>query len=357
MTQSRTIKLLLALALLAGCASSSNGVDLAKPVTGEAARSAERAYKAGLEEKRVQNYLEATRYLEFVRNNFPYSQFAALAELAVADMNFERDDFAGAANAYKDFVKAHPSHPQADYAAWRVGLAHFQDKPSDWFLLPPSFEKDQEPIKSALDALNRFVVTYPKSDYLNKAKDLIAECRRRLAAHEQYVADFYWGRESWKGAAGRELVLADSYGDLDGGKLHGEALWKAGVAYRNVNDIASERLTLTRLVQEAPTSPHRRDAETMLKALPKDPPKPTPEPVPAGELKAAPLTPAETPNAPQERPQADPAPGVPPGDGNGPARPEADPKPSRPTTQEPPPSKPGTPSSQPTTPPLAAPDR
>jgi outer membrane protein assembly factor BamD len=171
-----------AIALCACAGGSKDGVDLTKPVTGEAARSAERSYKQGLEEKRVQNYLEATRYFEYVRNNFPYSQFAALSELAIADMNFERDDFAGAANAYKDFVKAHPSHPQADYAAWRVGLANFQDKPSDWFLLPPSFEKDQAPLKNALDALNRFVVTYPKSEYLNKAKDLIADCRRRPAA-------------------------------------------------------------------------------------------------------------------------------------------------------------------------------
>ncbi len=351
--------LAVAIGLCACAGGSKDGVDLAKPVTGEASKSAELAYKRGLEEKRVQNYLEATRFFEYVRNNFPYSQFAALSELTIADMSFERDDFAGAANAYKDFVKAHPSHPKADYAAWRVGLANFQDKPSDWFLLPPSYEKDQSPLKNALDALNRFVVTYPKSDYLNKAKDLVTECRRRLAAHEQYVADFYWKRESWKGAAGRELVLADTYGDLDSGKLHGEALWRAGVAYENVKDVPAARRTLTRLLQEAPGNPHRRDAEKMLKALPADPPKAAAAPPIEGEVKAAPLTPAETPGAPQQRPQADPAPGVPPGAGIGPAQPEADPKPARPTTQEPGPASPPAqpPSQQPPTPPLAAPDR
>ena len=313
-TYSRTASVLLAAAVGACAGGGKDAVDLTKPVTGEASRSAERAYQQGLEEKRVQNYLEGTRYFEYVRNNFPYSQFAALSELAIADMTFDRDDFAGAAHQYQDFIKAHPSHPQADYAAWRVGLAHFQDKPSDWFLLPPSYEKDQGPIKAALDALNRFAVTYPKSEYFNKAKDLIAECRRRLAAHEQYVADFYWKRESWKGAAGRELVLADSYGDLDGGKLHGEALWKASVAYANVHDGAAERTTLTRLLQEAPGSPHRRDAEAMLKSIPQDAPKP--EPLKEGEV-----------------------------------------KPARPPTPEPAPTGKTTPESQPPTPPLAAPDR
>ena len=360
MTHSKEISFLLAAALVCGCAGGSkDGVDLTKPVTGEASKSAEIAYKQGLEEKRLQNYLEATRYFEFLRNNFPYSQFAALSELALADMSFQRDEFSSAATAYQDFVKAHPSHPQAGYAAWRVGLSHFEDKPSDWFLLPPSFEKDQGPIKSTLDALNRFTATYPKSEYVNKAKDLIAECRRRLAAHEQYVADFYWKRESWKGAAGRELVLADTYGDLDGGKLHGEALWRAGIAYRNVNDVPRERTTLTRLVQEAPGSPHRRDAESMLKALPADAPKPAPPPAKQAETKAAPLTPAETPGAPQEKPQADPAPGVPPSAANSPFRPESSPKPARPATQDPQPAPPEKqpPSGQPPAPPLPAPDR
>ena len=355
-TYSRTASVLLAAAVGACAGGGKDAVDLTKPVTGEASRSAERAYQQGLEEKRVQNYLEGTRYFEYVRNNFPYSQFAALSELAIADMTFDRDDFAGAAHPYQDFIKAHPSHPQADYAAFRVGLSHYQDKPSDWFLLPPSYEKDQGPIKAALDALNRFAVTYPKSEYFNKAKDLIAECRRRLAAHEQYVADFYWKRESWKGAAGRELVLADSYGDLDNGKLHGEALWRAGIAYRNVHDASGERKALTRLVQEAPGSPHRRDAESMLKSLPVETPAPAVEPPREGELKLAPVTPAETPGASRERPQADPAPGMPPDESTNPSRPEATPKPAQPTPRPPPPAN-GPGPAQPSPPPLAPPDR
>ena len=35
-------------------------------------------------EKGDQNVMEATRYFEAVRNSFPYSQYAALSELALA---------------------------------------------------------------------------------------------------------------------------------------------------------------------------------------------------------------------------------------------------------------------------------
>jgi len=265
---SRRPALLFAALLFAGCAGGKDSIDITKPVTGAEATNAERAYKRGINEKNDKNYVEATRYLEWVRSNFPYSQFSALAELALADMAFEREDFAGSATAYQDFVKSHPSHPRADYASYHVGLAFFQDKPSDFWLLPPSYEKDQTPIRSALDALQRFVISYPKSEFVPKARDLINVCRGRLASHDRYVADFYWKRSAWKGAAGRFLAIADTYGDLEGGKLRGEALWRAGEAYRNLGDKSSERKALQRLVQEAPRDGHRGEAEARLKTLP-----------------------------------------------------------------------------------------
>ena len=280
---------LCAAVFLAACAGGKDSLDITKPVTGAEATNAERAYKRGINEKNDKNYIEATRYLEWVRSNFPYSQYSALAELALADMAFEREDFSSAATAYQDFVKSHPSHPRADFASYRVGLAFYQDKPSDSWLLPPSYEKDQTPIRSALDALQRFVISYPKSEYVPRARDLINVCRERLAAHDRYVADFYWKRNAWKGAAGRFLSIADTYGDLDGGRLRGEALWRAGEAYRNLGDKGSERKALQRLVQEAPRNEHRPEAEARLRILPEVVPAP-----PAATEAKAPSQPGST---------------------------------------------------------------
>src|SRR5579859_6006344 len=236
MTKSTLSILLTATALLCACAGGKDSVDLTKPLAGAASSDAAKAYERGMAEKKDKNFLEATRYFEAVRNSFPYSQYAALSDLAVADMDFEREDYTAAATAYQEFVKSHPSHAKADYASFRVGLANFEDKPSDWFLLPPSFEKDQAPVRQAVEALQRFVITYPKSEFVPRARDLINECRERLAAHDRYVAGFYWKREAWRGAAGRLLTLADTYGDLEGGKLRSDSLWRAAVAYQNAHD-------------------------------------------------------------------------------------------------------------------------
>jgi outer membrane protein assembly factor BamD len=304
--RSTTAKALL-LATLCACASGKDTVDITKPVTGAEASNAAKAYEKGLQEKKDQNPMEATRFFEYVRNNFPYSQYASLSQLAIADMAFERDDWPQAATQYQDFVKSHPSHPKADYAAFRVGLAYFNDRPSNVFLLPPSHEKDQAPVRHALEALNRFVNGYPKSEYLPKAREMIADCREALAAHERYVAEFYWKREQWKGAAGRYMALADTFGDLRGGKMHGESLWRAAQAYRNAKSPGDERKALQRLVQEAPQDPHRAEAEVLLRQMPANPPATPPaEEKPALQTKPAgrtnPQVPAPMPPlAPPER--------------------------------------------------------
>ena len=309
--RSTTAKALLFSALCACASGKDAGVDITKPVTGAEASNAAKAYEKGLQEKKDQNPIEATRFFEYVRNNFPYSQYAALAQLAIADMGFEREDWSQAATQYQDFVKSHPSHPKADYAAFRVGQAYFNDKPSDWFLLPPSYEKDQAPVRQALEALNRFVNAYPKSEYVPKARAMIADCRQALAAHERYVAEFYWKKNQWRGAAGRYMTLADTYGDLQEGKSHGESLWRAAQAYGNAKDPGAERKVLERLLQEAPQSPHRKDAEALLAKIPGAPATPPKEPkAPPEANEPRPRTPVEAPSAPAGRPQTESGPGV-----------------------------------------------
>ena len=270
-------------AALCACATSANNVDITKPIAGEASTNAEKAYKKGLEEKSSAGYLEATRYFEWVRNNFPYSQYAALSELALADMSYERDDFAGSAIAYAEFVKSHPSHPKADYASFRVGLSHFADRSSENVLLPPAHEKDQGPVRAALESFQKFLRTFPKSTLVNEARRLSDECRDRLAAHERYVADFYWKKQAWKGAAGRYLALADTYGDLKNGSVKSEALWRAGESLAQAGQTDEEHDVLERLLAETTSPERRKDAQVRLAVLAKL--KAAPKPVPAAEPK------------------------------------------------------------------------
>ena len=335
-----------------------HGTDVTKPLSGDAAKNGAAAYAQAQQERKDQNFLQAQTIFESIRANYPYSQYAALSELALADMAFDRDDYGAAATAYQDFVKAHPSHPKADYAAFRVGLARYEDKAGDWFILPPSYERDQTPVRQALDAFNKFVLSYPKSELVTRARDLINDCRQRLAAHDRYVAGFYEKHEAWRGAANRWLSLADTFGDLDGGKVKGSSLWQAANDYRKANDPARERATLQRLVQESPGDPHRNEAQAMLSRLPatEEPKQARPTPPHPEANQPLPVTPAETPSAPEQRPRAAPGPGEIPSDEQQKQNaPPTSAQPARPTNQVP--QVPGQPVSQPPSTPLAQPEK
>lgn len=317
MTAAKISVLALCAGLLA-CAAKKD--DVAKPVSGAEASNAGKAYEKGIKERHDQNFVEAVRYFEFVKNNFPYSQYAALSELAIADMDFDHDDWNGAATAYGEFVKSHPSHPQAGYAAYRIGFSHYNDKPSDWFLFPPSYEKDQGPLRQAMDGYSRFLTSYPKSELVPKAQIELTDCRERLVSHERYVAGFYEGKNEWRGAANRYLSIADSFGDLREGHLRADMLWRAAQAYRKFNDAADERATLIRFVQDAPSDPHRKEADDRIKALPADAKPPALEPVPLPGQR-----PFKAPPKVEARPTGD-SPGVPSGQSLRPELPESDPK-------------------------------
>ena len=97
-------------------------------------QNAQRAYVAALDEFYDDDCFEAEPMLREVRRQFPYSRFAALAELRVADCQFNEGNFAEAIEGYNQFVRYHPSHNEVPYARFMAAKSHFEQIPSEWLL-------------------------------------------------------------------------------------------------------------------------------------------------------------------------------------------------------------------------------
>ena len=80
----KTILLCAILAAGGACATSDDGKGVTYSLT------AKQNYDKGLAELKSENYQEASRYFSFVRQKFPFSKYAVLAELAMADTHYER---------------------------------------------------------------------------------------------------------------------------------------------------------------------------------------------------------------------------------------------------------------------------
>ncbi len=248
-------RLPLALVLAASALACSHAKEETKP------KSAEDDYRSGMKEMDDKNWLDAQKEFDRVRNKYPYSKYAALSELRIADIKFATDKFIEAAEAYRQFVKMHPTHEEVDYAAFRVGLSSWKDAPSQFFLFPPDIEKDQVQVRTAVAALQDFLKNHPKSKYAAEGQKLLAEARGKLAAHEWYVAQFYRKRDRWPGVAVRLEGLVRDY---PGSQYEPEALWQLADAYLQLNERFRAQQALQQLIVKHPQDAHRAEAEKLL---------------------------------------------------------------------------------------------
>ncbi len=226
--------------------------------------SAEGNYDAGVELLKHDSFPEAAKFFEYVKTKYPFSKYAALCDLRLADAKFDQSAWVEAAEAYSQFVQLHPTHEEVDYAEYRVGLSYFKDAPSDFVLFPPAFEKDLHQLVKAKAALEKFLKDRPASKLAPDAKKILAEAQGRLAAHEWYVGEYYFKHQRWAGAAGRYQGLVEKF---PGSKHESEALLRLARSYLAMDEKHRARSALQKLVVEHPQDPRRKEAEGLLAQL------------------------------------------------------------------------------------------
>ena len=136
-----------------------------------------------------------------MKQKYPFSKYAVLAELAIADTQFARGNYNEAIDAYKAFARLHPTHEKVEdgYAAYKIGECYCRTCPSDWVLVPPAYEKDQSAVSDAQRELTDFIESTPTRS-TSRVKKLHREVMGRLVDHEVYVARFYLDRGHPKAA-------------------------------------------------------------------------------------------------------------------------------------------------------------
>jgi outer membrane protein assembly factor BamD len=248
----------LALALVApSCASSEDGKQVTYSMT------AKQNYERGLEELKKENFVEAAHYFSYVKQKFPFSKYASMAELALADTEFTRNNFQEAIDAYKTFARLHPTHDKVEdgYIAFRIAECYVKEMPEDWFILPPAYEKDQSAVRDALREIDNAQVKYPDSPYAKQAKEYRREVLRRLIQHEVYVARFYLDRGHPKAAILRIEGALRKYPDSG---EEGELLLTLGETQLEMGNPASAKQVFERVVSKFGSTLQIKRAELFL---------------------------------------------------------------------------------------------
>src|SRR5438552_3316584 len=85
------------------------------------------AYNEAMDAFRSRDWEDAKALMGEVKKLFPYTRYARLAELRLADIAFEQEKFTDAISSYREFVSAHRNDRDVEYARYRITKALFND--------------------------------------------------------------------------------------------------------------------------------------------------------------------------------------------------------------------------------------
>ncbi|MDD3580836.1 MAG: outer membrane protein assembly factor BamD [Desulfobacca sp.] len=159
----------------------------------------------GIKKLKKKNYDDAIDAFEKLKDRYPYSDQALLAEIKVADAKFYKRNYDEALEAYRSFEKLHPTNNAIPYVIFQQGMCFYRQR--------STIDRDQTFTARALQEFRRLKQKFPESEFIPKADEYSQKCLLDLAEHEFYVGEFYYKTEHYESALDRFLTVEQEYPD------------------------------------------------------------------------------------------------------------------------------------------------
>jgi outer membrane protein assembly factor BamD len=172
----------------------------------ERVRSPEELASQGIEEFDGKDYGDAVKTFTLLKERYPYSRYAILAELKLADAYFNNERYPEAISAYEDFARLHPKNEAIPYVLYQIGECYYRQ------IL--TIDRDQTATHQAILAFERLLKSHPRSPYEEDAMKKVRSCRQHLADHEVYVGRFYYKSKHYRAALARFQGVLRGYEDV-----------------------------------------------------------------------------------------------------------------------------------------------
>lgn len=194
----------MALLLLAGCSI------IKKYFGDEEEKTASELMSEGMESLDKGRLTQAKDAFQKVKDRYPYSKYAIVAELKMGDALYENEDFDEAYDAYDEFERLHPKNPETPYVIYQKGMCQFRQI--------KTIDREQSHTLKAKEEFERLVGRFPRDEFAHKARKNIRMCLISLADYELYVANYYYKMGRYEAALARYMYVIENYPDL--GQYH-----------------------------------------------------------------------------------------------------------------------------------------
>jgi outer membrane protein assembly factor BamD len=248
---------LLVVTLAAACASTPRG--LVPPGTAEPDKF---LFDKGTEALNAKKWLTAREFFKQLTETYTQSTYRPDAKLGIGDTYIGEgtaEALVLAINEFREFLSFYPTHRRADYAQFKVGMAHFRQMRGP--------QRDQTETRETVRELQTFVERYPNSSLMTEASAKLREAKDRLSESNYLVGYFYYRQRWYPGAIDRFEALLKEDPQYTG---RDSVYFYLAESLAKWNKPAEALPYLERLVQEFERSEHLHEAQkriTELKAL------------------------------------------------------------------------------------------
>jgi len=237
----------LCLLALSGCASAPK-----LPATGSM-EADKFLFDRGTETLGQKHWLEAREYFRRLVDTYPQSPYRQEAKLGIGDSYLGENTVESnilAINEFHEFLTFFPLNPKADYAQYKLGLAHFHQ------MLSP--QRDQTNTRDALKEFDTFLRNFPTSALRPQVEVLQRQARDRLSESEFEIGQLYYRTKWWPGAIDRFKTLLTQDPGFSG---RDRVYYFLGECLLNAKQLVEALPYYNRLVTEFPQSKYLEDAK------------------------------------------------------------------------------------------------
>ena len=192
--------IVLAIASASACAPAARGT-----VPAGTAEPDKFLFDKGTEALNNKKWITAREFFKQVTETYTASAYRPDAKLGIGDTYLGEGTSEGlvlAINEYAEFLSFYTTNKRADYAQYKLGMAHFRQM--------RLAQRDQTETRAALKEFEVFVARYPNSSLMPEAKARLREARDRLSDADYQVGFFYYRQRWYPGAIDRfKSVLKD----------------------------------------------------------------------------------------------------------------------------------------------------
>ena len=163
---------------------------------------------AALEQKK---WLTAREFFKQVTETYTASPYRPDAKLGIGDTYLGEgtaEALVLAINEFREFLSFYPTNRRADYAQYKLAMAHFRQMRGP--------QRDQTETREAIKEFQAFVERYPNSSLMPEAKGKLREALDRLGESDYLVGFFYFRARWYPGAIDRFQTLLKSDPEFSG---------------------------------------------------------------------------------------------------------------------------------------------